>query len=158
MTLSAIAHPDWHLAPPQSDVAQMLVMSIDGLDPARAHLIAERLYRSREGQIELRAFDGLKPELQDRIGYEIGAKVEKIRAWINDRIQDEASLPLDHFLSKLFGEVLSQDGFGFHRQIDPGRITAQIIESARKFRQTVSPDPFAAMSDPSIGRDYIRMV
>ncbi|HZY46137.1 MAG TPA: hypothetical protein VFF70_15470, partial [Anaerolineae bacterium] len=158
MTLSTIAHPDWHLAPPQSDVAQMLVMSIAGLDPARAHLIAERLYRSRDGQIELRAFDGLKPELQDRIGYEIGAKFENIRAWIADRVQSETALPLDHFLSKLFGELLSQYGFGFHHQIDPGRITAQIIESARKFRQTVSPDPFAAMSDPSIGRDYIRMV
>ncbi len=158
MTLSAIAHPDWHLAPPQADVAQMLVMSIEGLDPARAHLIAERLYRSRDGQIELRAFDGLKPELQDRIGYEVGAKYENIRTWINDRVKDETASPLDHFLSKLFGELLSQDGFGFHRQIDPGRITAQIIESARKFRQTVSPDPFAAMSDPRIGRDYIRIV
>jgi hypothetical protein len=158
MTLSALAHPDWKIAPPQSDVAQMFVMSIDELDPARAHLIAERLYRSRDGQIELRAFDILKAELQDRIGYEVGAKVERIRGWISDRVKDETVLPLDHFLSKLFGEVLSQDGYGFHRQIDPGRITAQIAESARKFRQTVSRDPFAAAIDPNIGRDYVRLV
>lgn len=158
LTLAALAHPDWKIAPPQADVAQMLVMSIAGLDPARAHLISERLYRSRDGQIELRAFDGLKAELQDRIGYDAGAKYENIRAWINARVQAEAALPLDHFLSKLFGELLSQPGYGFHRQIDPGRITAQIIESARKFRQTVSPDPFSSTNNPNIGRDYIRMV
>ena len=157
MTLAALAHPDWQIAPPQADVAQTLVLSIDALDPARAYLIAERLYRARDGQVELGTFDRLKPELQDRIGYDAGSRVEHLRQWLDDRQHDEAALPLDHFLARLFGEVLSQPGFGFHARIDPGRITAQIIESARKFRQTVNPDPYA-LNDPGIGRDYVRMV
>ena len=158
MTLSALAHPDWQIVPPQADVAQALIMSIAGLDPARGHLLAERLYRTKDGKASLNSFDVLKPELQDRIGYEVGAKVERLRGWLSEVQSGEARPPLDHFLAKLFGEVLSQPGFGFHDQIDPGRITAQIVESARKFRQTINPDPFAASIDPNVARDYVRLV
>ena len=158
MTLAALAHPQWQIVPPQADVAQAIIWSIDNLDPARGHLIAERLYATRSGQTELRAFENLRPELQDRIGYEVGARIDRLRGWLNDYAQAETRPPLDVFLARLFGEVLSQPGFGFHRQIDPGRITAQIVESARKFRQTVNPDPYAATLDPNIGRDYVRLV
>ena len=42
---------------------------------------------------------------------------------------------LDYFLSRLFGEVLSQAGFGFHRDFDAGAVAANLIESVQKFRQ-----------------------
>jgi hypothetical protein len=173
MTLAALGHPQWQIVPPQADVMQAIILSIDHLDPARGHLIAERLYhtrsghalpdspvesRGRPGEAELRAFDNLKPDLQERIGFEVGARIDRLRAWLHDYAQAEAHPPLDVFFARLFGEVLSQPGYGFHRQIDPGRITAQIVESARKFRQTVSPDPYAATLDPNVGRDYVRMV
>jgi hypothetical protein len=168
LTLAALAHPRWQIVPPQADVAQAVILSIDQLDPARGHLIAERLYHARSGRAdsgradggraELRAFDNLRPELQERIGFETGARLDRLRSWLQDYAQAETPPPLDVFFARLFGEVLSQPGFGFHRQIDPGRITAQIVESARKFRQTVNPDPYAAALDPSVGRDYVRMV
>ncbi len=158
MTLAALAHPNWQIVPPQADAAQALSLSIDHLDPARGYLIAERLYATRNGQADLRAFEHLRPDLQDRIGYEVGAKVDRLRAWLAEYAQAEARPPLDVFFARLFGEVLSQPGYGFHRQIDPGRITAQIVESARKFRQTLDPDPYAATLDPNLGRDYVRLV
>jgi len=158
MTLAALAHPQWQIVPPQADAAQAIILSIDHLDPARGHLIAERLYHTRSGHAELRAFDNLKPDLQERIGFEVGAKIDRLRAWLLDYAQAQAQPPLDVFFARLFGEVLSQPGYGFHRQIDPGRITAQIVESARKFRQTVNPDPYAPTLDPAVGRDYARMV
>ena len=40
----------------------------------------------------------------------------------------------DHFLSRLFGEVLSQAGHGFHRGYDAGEVAANLIESVQKFR------------------------
>ena len=164
MTLAALAHPQWQIVPPQADVTQAIILSIDHLDPARGHLIAERLYHTRSGraesasQAELRAFDNLKPDLQERIGFEVGAKIDRLREWLNTYAQAQPLSPLDVFFARLFGEVLSQPGYGFHRQIDPGRITAQIVESARKFRQTVNPDPYAPTLDPNVGRDYVRMV
>jgi hypothetical protein len=158
LTLAALAHPQWQLVPPQADVTQAIILSIDHLDPARGHLIAERLYASRSGRAELRSFDNLKPDLQERIGFEVGAKIDRLREWLLAYAQTDSPPPLDVFFARLFGEVLSQPGYGFHRQIDPGRITAQIVESARKFRQTVNPDPYAPTIDPNVGRDYVRMV
>jgi hypothetical protein len=173
LTLAALAHPQWQIVPPQADAAQAIILSIEHLDPARGHLIAERLYhtrtgrvlsgspvesRGRPGEAELRTFDNLRPELQERIGFEVGARLDRLRTWLQDYALAQPQPPLDVFFARLFGEVLSQPGYGFHRQIDPGRITAQIVESARKFRQTVNPDPYAATLDPNVGRDYVRMV
>jgi hypothetical protein len=164
MTLAALAHPQWQIVPPQADVAQAIALSIDQLDPARAHLIAERLYASRSGRAdntgraELRPFENLKPDLQERIGFEVGTRYDRARTWLQDYALSDTPSPLDAFFARLFGEVLSQPGYGFHRQIDPGRITAQLVESARKFRQTVNPDPYAPTLDPNVGRDYVRLV
>jgi hypothetical protein len=159
LTLAALAQPQWQVTPPQADVAQAFTLAIDPLDPARGHLLAERLYTSRAGRAELRPFDNLKPDLQERIGFEVGAKIDRLREWLLAYAQTETPPPLDLFFARLFGEVLSQPGYGFHRlRIDPGRITAQIVESARKFRQTVNPDPYAPALDLNVGRDYVRLV
>jgi hypothetical protein len=170
MTLAALAHPHWQIVPPQADVTQAIILAIDALDPARGHLIAERLYTARSGRAEntgradnagraeLRSFDNLKPDLQERIGFEVGARIDRLRDWLFAYAQTDPPPPLDVFFARLFGEVLSQPGYGFHRLIDPGRITAQIVESARKFRQTVNPDPYAPVFDPNVGRDYVRLV
>ena len=162
MTLSALAHRDWRIIPPRPDVAQALALSIDGLDPARAHLLAERAYHVADGLPALRSFDQLKPDLQDRIGYEVGARFERLREWLREYHAGPAAT-LDHFMSRLFGEVLSQAGFGFHAargraRFDRGRSAAQMIESARKFRRVVAPDAFGAADATSTGRPYLDLV
>jgi len=162
LTLSALAHRDWRLIPPRPDVAHALALSIDGLDPARAHLLAERVYHLADGAPSLRSFDHLRSDLQDRIGYEIGARFERLRAWLNEYGTAPAST-LDHFMSRLFGEVLSQPGYGFHAEqgrarFDRGRVAAQMIESARKFRRVIAPDPFDAADALSTGKPYVGML
>jgi hypothetical protein len=170
LTLSALAHRDWRIMPPRPDVAHALALSIDQLDPARAHLLAERTYHIADGAPSLRSFDQLRSDLQDRIGYEVGARFERLRAWL-DAYRSAPASTLDHFMSRLFGEVLSQPGYGFHAaqgraRFDRGRVAAQMIESARKFRRVVAPDPFdpstalrAGAADAlSSGRPYLDMV
>ncbi|HJW84450.1 MAG TPA: hypothetical protein VJ754_09105, partial [Anaerolineae bacterium] len=166
LTLSELAHRDWRIVPPKQDVAHALALSIDGLDRARAHLLAERAYHVADGAPSLRSFDQLKPDLQDRIGYDIGARFDRLREWLSEYGAHPAAT-FDHFLSRLFGEVLSQPGYGFHTaaprergaaRLDRGRITAQLIESARKFRRVVAPDPFDAADALSIDKPYLAMV
>ncbi len=162
LTLSALAHRDWGVIPPRQDVAHALALSIDGLDPARAHLLAERAYHVADGAGSLRSFDQLRSDLQDRIGYEIGARFERLRVWLAEYVGAPPPT-LDHFMSRLFGEVLSQPGYGFHAaqgraRFDRGRIAAQLVESARKFRRVVAPDPFDAADVLSIGKPYIDLV
>ena len=104
----------------------------------------------------LRPFDGLNADLQDRIGFDVGQRYDRLRQWLEDYRAAHTS-PLDHFLSRLFGEVLSQPGFGFHRNLDAGRVAAGLIASAKKFRQVVGKDEGGRLTD-EIGKAYVEMV
>ena len=157
LTLTALAHPAWRLAPSRYDVAYALVQAIAGLDLVRAQLLAQILYRVKDGAPALLAFDGLKTEVQQRITYVLGGRYESLRMWL----QGYAGAPtpeLDHFLSQLFGELLSQPGFGFDHDYDAARVAANLIESVRKFRQIAAGPEGARAGEKSLGQEYVEMV
>jgi hypothetical protein len=62
-------------------------------------------------------------------------------------------------LRKLFGEVLSQAGFGYHRNFDSVRVAANLVESVKKFRLAMEPS-FVGKDRPDfdLGREYIAML
>ena len=151
LTLAALAHPGWNIRPPKFDVAYALMQSIEGLDLVRAQLLTEIVYRQRD--FELTPFDSIKPNVQERITYSIGNRYSLIRDWSIEYREKEA-LPLDHFLRKIFGEVLSQPGFGFHTNFDSVRVAASLVESIRKFRMAMEPS--GVLSD--LGKEYIAML
>jgi hypothetical protein len=159
LTLAELAHPSWKIHPPKFDVAYALMHSIQGMDLVRAQLLAEIVYRQRD--LSLASFDGIKPDVQERITFTFGNRYGTLRDWILAYRESEA-LPLDHFLRKLFGEVLSQPGFGFHTNLDSVRVAASLVESVRKFRQTFEPVTGSDMSDRSdmsdLGREYIALL
>lgn len=70
--------------------------------------------------------------------------------------------PFDYFLSRLFGEVLSQPGYGFHRDFDAAEVAANLIESVRKFRwvtEGTRSAPSRSVGVPeTLGREYAQMV
>jgi hypothetical protein len=156
LTLSALAHPQWGFSPQKSDVAYTLMQAISGLDLVRAQLLVEIVYK--KGQ--LTSFDIIQPEMQERITYLFGGRYEILRSWIEEYIkstrQNDASQELDHFLSQLFGEVLSQPGFGFHANYNAAAVAANLVESVRKFRWAVG-DVLISEGIES-GREYLQMV
>ncbi|HLV33529.1 MAG TPA: UvrD-helicase domain-containing protein [Spirillospora sp.] len=150
MTLAKLAHPDWGMAPGSFDVTYALKASIAEFDLVRARLLADVLYR----QGELHPFERIQDaRVQNRITFELGARYEKLRGWL-DAYRQSDPLPLDAFFSKLFGEVLSQPKFGFHQDFDAANVAANLIDSAREFRQTTSRVEPELAAAP----EYIRMV
>jgi hypothetical protein len=170
LTLAALCHPAWGILPAKYDVAHALMLAIDDLDLVRAQLLAEIAYRVREGAPALLPFVDLEPAMQERITFLLGGRYEGLRTWVAARLEEERqpaprrakarraaggpqpTASLDHFFSRLFGELLSQPGYGFHRNYDAGEITANLIESVRKFRQVISTNEI------DLGREYIQMV
>lgn len=161
LTLTQIAHPEWRLAPTRFDVAYALVQAIDQMDLVRAQLLTEIVYRVRAGQPQLSSFDQIKPEVQARLTYLLGGRYEALRLWLEDYSLRPLN-ELDYFLSRLFGEVLSQPGFGFHHNLDAGQAAANLIDSARRFRYvaggTTTPANDPSVSDLSCGKEYVMMV
>ena len=161
LTLSMLAHPQWGLCPTKFDFAYALIQAIEGMDLVRAQLLAEIVYRVREGRPTLGAFDRIKPDVQERITYGLGQRYEDLSAWL-ETYASRPSEEFDYFLSRLFGEVLSQPGYGFHRDYTAGGVAANLVESARKFRwammdPTPNPSPKGEGSKP-LGQEYLEMV
>lgn len=181
LTLAAIAHPQWGFCPSRFDVAYALMQAIDGMDLVRAQLLAEIVYRVQDGVPTLGSFDRIKLDMQERLTFVLGERYEGLRTWIEDQgrggageqrskgAEEQGSRgaggqgrrraePLDHFLSRLFGEVLSQAGYGFHRDYDAGEVAANLIESVRKFRWVTEETGFFNKNPVSVGQEYIEMV
>ncbi len=154
LTLMALAHPEWGFAPPTADVADALSQAIVELDPVRAWLLAQIVYRP--GHDVLGSFDTIQTRTQERITYAAGEKYEALRNWLANYRASGANAPPDLFLRRLFGEVLAQPGYGFHADLDAGRVVAQLVESAQRFRRTLYPrgvEDWAA-----VGREYYELV
>jgi hypothetical protein len=131
-----------------------LMFALD-TDLIRAQLLTEIVYRQRDARLS--AFEEIKPEMQERITYVLGEKYTKLRNWLNE-YRETTPQPLDFFLRKLFGEILSQPEYGFHRNLDAVRIASSLIESIKKFRYAMEPSYLEENSTFDLGREYIAML
>ena len=146
--LSKFAHPAWQMRVSFLDTAVALTQSIAGLDLLRAHLL-------------LGNFDPLNPYLttlpepviSDRISTEVIARYVVLRTWL---YSIDPAEPFDSFLSRLFGEVLSQPGFRLQDNVQAGVSTAVLMESFQKF--SLSLDQKMQSDQNSASRAFIEAI
>jgi len=156
ITFAALAHPHWNIHPPKFDVAYALMQSIDGLDLVRAQLLADIVYRQRD--LSLSSFENIKPDVQERITFTLGNRYSTLSDWLL-AYREGMPLPLDHFFRKLFGEVLSQAGFGYHRDFDSVRVAGSLVESVKNFRLAMEPSIVGKdRPDFDLGKEYLAML
>ena len=132
-------------------------MAIVGLDPVRATLLSTIVYPPRRRDNELGRFSVINEEIRQRITYTAGERFERLRAWLYAYRAEGGSLPLDQFFARLFGEVLSQPGFGLHEDRDAARVASQLVESARKFRWALEGKAAAPAEGARFGRAYVQL-
>jgi hypothetical protein len=155
LTLAQSAFPAWDMLPDRITLAYALMQVIDGLDLVRAQLLTQYGYRRQAGEQILHPFESLPPDIRERVTYRVGERYDRLREWLA-AVNLSETLTLDFFLNRLFGEVLSQPGFGFHGDLDSGNIIATLIESIQKFRWSTGHQ-FGA--DPlALGKEYVQMV
>ena len=160
LTLAAMAHPQWEHCPALPDVAHALMVAIDGLDLVRARLLTEIVYRPQDGRPHLTRFDQIRSDVQERISFTLGERFERLRLWLDEYTQSTV-LELDDLLRELFTDVLSRPGFGFHHDLDAGRVTSNLIESIQKFRRVVGNTASEGQEETqadSLGLEYVHMV
>jgi hypothetical protein len=134
------------------------MLAIDGLDLVRARLLTEIVYRPREGCPSWTGFDQIRTDMQQRISFTLGERFERLRQWMADYARS-LPLELDDFLNRLFAQLLSRPGFGFHHDLDSGQVTANLIESFQKFRRVVRHAWGERESgEVPLSLEYVRMV
>lgn len=154
ITLARIANPDWHLSPTGYELAYCFLQLFEGIDLVRAQLLAEAVYSERSPDPQLLPFGQVSLDKRERITYILGKKYDLLRGWLTAH-RDGEVIPLDHFLSRLFGEVLSQPGFSFHSTLSAGEITANLIESIQNFRWM---NEGIVTDFVQIGREYVHLM
>ena len=153
LTIARLAHPGWNLDVIKADFINMLTIAINELDLCRSGLLADVVYRRNGIAINLGDFSQVKGEVKDRITYLAGERYDQMRQWI-DLYAAEQPVELDVFFSRLFGELLTQPGFGFYQMAAAGEVTANLMESARKFRQAAQ-----STNNPSdVAKEFILAV
>jgi len=155
VAFAKLAHPNLQLSMDAIEMRQALMTAIEGMDAVRAQLICKALFNERRLEAGLGSFNNLKGGLPERITYLFGERMEKIRTWL-DEYKGGEQLPLFAFWSRLFGEVLSQPGFGFHQDFNTAELTARLILSAKRFRQLLLPLP--GFNENDYGREYIALL
>lgn len=156
LTLAKLAHPGWNLPVSRFDLRSTLMQSIAGLDLVRADLLVNKVHREAHPGVDLLPFDRVPPTEQDRITFLVGQRYDQLREWLEIYRREEVS-DLDIFLRRIFGEVLSQSGFGFHDQLDYASVADQLVESVQNFRWNIAE---AGLSDPDLpaGYEFLRMI
>ena len=155
VALASLAHPQWEFRPSKFDISYMLVQLIENLDLVRSQLLTEEIYQTKYGEFPLKPFEDISPAMQERITYSVGARYDHLRNWLLGYI-DSGEEELDFFLSRIFGEVLAQPGYGFHTNLASGEITANLIDSIQNFRWLTESD--VIQSDIPIGKEYIELL
>lgn len=141
LTLARLMQPNRDLLPNAFDVMRTLSLTIDGLDLVRANLLVEVLYRPYDRERgPLYPFEEVEGPMRERITYQLGQRFDQLRLWLKNEA-DMMAVPLDHTFSRLFGEVLSQPGFGFHQSLEAGEVVANLVESVKKFRRVTARVP-----------------
>jgi len=93
-------------------------------------------------QFPLTPFDQIEGSIRERISYQAGNRFDQLRTWLqNVPTESPEGVALDHFLNRLFDEILAQPGFGFHGQQEAGEVIANLIDSAHKFRRVAELVP-----------------
>ena len=157
LTLARLAHPLWGMAPAAADVTLALTVAIEHLDPVRASLLSASVYPPRRRTNELGTFAAVNNVMRERITYTAGDAYDRLHNWLYAYRAEPLPLPLDQFFARLFGEILSQPGFGFHEDHDAARVASQLVESARKFRWALEAEPAGALDVGRIGSIYVHM-
>ena len=154
LTLAKLAFPGWNLAPSRHELRYALMQVLPDCDLIRADLLAQILYLPNRKENPLNSFAQIRPEMQERITFTIGNRFDQLIQWLTASGQDQAEL--DIFLSRLFGELLSQPGFAFHEDYPAASIVNRLIESARKFRQATSG--LSKLTSAETSREFVTMI
>jgi len=142
------------MPPHPADVTLALASAIAGLDPVRASLLSTHVYPPRRTDNALADFAALPESVRQRVTYTLGEQYTQLHRLVYAYRASSEVTPIDQFFARIFGEVLSQPGFGFHTDRTAAGVASQIVESARKFRWTQESSQPAEAAH-TFNRDYV---
>jgi len=156
LTLAKIAHPEWEMPVSHYEFRDCLMRFIEDMDIIRAEQASKALLANQEQGQTIRPFDEIKNDtLRECITLKFGNDLQKLSQWIKEYSLKHKP-PLDIFIQKIFGEILSQPQFTLHNDLDAATEIARIIQSIRMFRSFSSE--VYNFDELSLGKTYVESI
>ena len=153
IAFARLAHPAWGMPLTTLEFRRMLLEILPDLDLIRADILTRALFVPTLPDHPIRSFDELtNAELQQRITFSYGARMMEIRAWLDNYFKQD-DLPLDIFMQKVFGELLSQKKFAWFDLPEVGNAVYKLINSIRNFRLFLTAE--SGVGSNQAGLEYI---
>ena len=148
LTLAALAHPQWGESISLFDLEEAFCIALAPMDRLRSSLLVQSVYDERDGVLK----EGKQVEDQRRlrVGAGIIERYEMIREWLQAYMMTDP-IPFDHFLRRLFGEVLA----GPHVAPESAAVYSKLIASSQAFSRT---GPALGLAEDQIGARYRNMI
>ncbi|CUS03876.2 conserved protein of unknown function [Candidatus Promineifilum breve] len=151
LTWLALAHPGWGVHPAPYDVAEALTLSIHSLDPARAQLLVDNLYRPAAP--ELLPIEQLPARIAERVGAEDAHLVEEARLWLAARAHSDT---IDVFLHSLFNDLLARPEFQPEPDVAGAAVLDWLVRSAARLRKAAPA--MGLLTEADLGAAFIDAV
>jgi len=156
LTLSKIAHWKWGLKVSSFEFRNMLLVCIPEIDVVRADLITQTLFKRNDQEIPIGSFDKItNTETRKKITYQYGERINFLKQWLISN-QSIESQTLDVFISRLYGEVLSQPGFALAGDFSSADRISKLLASIRVFRSFAAY--YLNIDQSEISIEYIRNI
>ncbi|MBO8137993.1 MAG: hypothetical protein H0Z40_07635 [Desulfotomaculum sp.] len=141
VTLAVLVNDDWKMDINFTSLVQSLCLLLQ-LDPVRAAVLAEEIYRSNLALPDLDELD-----LREKVGYHNSERYQALKQWLEKQRQDKSDLEL--LFQKAFAELLSP--------LLPGEedllACRQLIDSAVKLRKVLN-----CYGEEMLGYKFIEMI
>lgn len=151
LTFAILNHSEWAIPTDPYILGSVLNYAIEDFDLVRSYLLA----KTKDSVAFFATLETLKasPEVETRMNPIQKQFWQSVIDWLTE---NQSLYPLDVFFSRLFGELLSQPGFAFHRQMEAGQVTARLIESYKKFRASFGT--FEEAEEKELGKEFVKSV
>ena len=148
LTLAALAHPQWGESISSFDLEEAFCIALAPIDRLRSSLLVQSVYN--EGDGVLKEGEQVEDQRRLRVGESNIKRYEMIREWLQAYMMTDP-IPLDHFLRRLFGEVLA----GPHVTPESANVYSKLIASSQTFSRT---GPALGLAEGQIGARYRNMI
>ena len=148
LTLAALAHPQWRESITPFDVEEAFCIAFAPMDRLRSALLVQAVYDDNNGT--LKEEGEVEEQRWARVGAAYFERYQRVRSWLQAYRANDP-IPFDHFLRRLFGEVLA----GSHIAPESAAVYSKLIASAQAFRRT---GPALGLAEGEIGARYSSMV
>lgn len=121
----------------QDDLVDLLAISLGDINRVQAKLLANAISGKNLSIQALPDLDMIESFPKERFKDQLLKRYTQLRSWLQ---VFNPNAGYGSFISRIFGELLTQPDFGLHENVEAGKVAGRLMDSYSKFEQALESD------------------